>query len=142
MTVHAILESKGNKVVTVGLDASLSDAVRTLSERRIGAVLVMSEGRLEGILSERDVVRVIGERGAAALDEPVRGVMTRKVMTCGRNETVGKIMERMTTGKFRHLPVVENDKVVGVISIGDVVNSRVREYEAEQEAMLDYIKTA
>jgi CBS domain-containing protein len=68
--------------------------------------------------------------------------MTRKVMTCRRNETVSTIMERMTTGKFRHLPVVENDKVVGIISIGDVVNSRVREYEAEQEAILDYIKTA
>jgi CBS domain-containing protein len=142
MTVHAILESKGNKIVAVSPDESLADAARCLSKRRIGAVLVMKEGRLEGILSERDVVRVIGERGAAALDEPVRSVMTRKVMTCRRNETVSTIMERMTTGKFRHLPVVENDKVVGIISIGDVVNSRVREYEAEQEAILDYIKTA
>ena len=115
---------------------------RFLSERRIGAVLVMNGQRIEGILSERDVVRVLGERGASTLDEPVRNVMTAKVITCREVDTVGAIMEKMTAGKFRHLPVVENDRIVVLISIGDVVKWRVAEFEREQEALRDYIKTA
>jgi CBS domain-containing protein len=142
MTVRAILDTKGHQILSVEPDAKLSAAVKMLSERRIGAVLVMSGGRIEGILSERDIVRVLGERGAAVLDEPVSGVMTRKVVSCREKDTVGSIMERMTTGKFRHLPVVEDDKVVGLISIGDVVKWRVKEFENEQEALRDYIKTA
>lgn len=142
MTVRAILDTKGHQVVSVALDTKVSAAVKILSERRIGAVLVMNGQRIEGILSERDVVRVLGERGAAALDEPARNVMTAKVITCREIDTVGAIMEKMTEGKFRHLPVVENDRVVGLISIGDVVKWRVAEYEAEQEALRDYIKTA
>lgn len=142
MTVRAILDTKGHQVITVSPDSKLSAVVKILSERRIGAVLVMSGQRVEGILSERDVVRVLGERGAGVLDEPVRAVMTAKVITCRQTDTVGAIMEVMTTGKFRHLPVVENDKLVGLISIGDVVKWRVAEYEREQEALHDYIKTA
>jgi CBS domain-containing protein len=87
-------------------------------------------------------VRVLGERGAGVLDEPVSAVMTRKVISCKQTDTVAAIMEMMTTGKFRHLPVVEADRVVGLISIGDIVKWRVGEYEAEQEALRDYIKTA
>jgi len=105
-------------------------------------VLVMSQGRIEGILSERDIVRVLGERGAAVLDKPVSAVMTRKVVSCKQSDTVAAIMEMMTLGKFRHLPVLEEDRVVGLISIGDIVKWRVREYENEQEALRDYIKTA
>ncbi|MBN9580142.1 MAG: CBS domain-containing protein [Afipia sp.] len=142
MTVRAILDGKGHQVITVSPDSKLSAAVKILSERRIGAVLVMSGQRVEGILSERDVVRVLGERGAGVLDEPVRAVMTAKVITCRQTDTVGAIMEVMTTGKFRHLPVVENDRLAGLISIGDVVKWRVAEYEREQEALHDYIKTA
>ena len=142
MTVRAILDSKGHQILSVEPTAKLSAAVKILAERRIGAVLVMSNHRLEGILSERDIVRVLGERGAAVLDEQVDAVMTRKVITCKQSDTVGALMEMMTSGKFRHLPVVENDKVVGLISIGDVVKWRVREYELEQEALRDYIKTA
>ncbi len=142
MTVRAILETKGRQVQTVQPETTLSDAVKTLGARKIGAVLVMSKGQIEGILSERDIVRVLGERGAAVLDEPVSAVMTRKVVSCRPNDTVAAIMEMMTTGKFRHLPVVENDRVVGLISIGDVVKWRVREYESEQEALREYIKTA
>src|SRR6202022_2896539 len=115
---------------------------RILSERRIGAVLVMQKGRIEGILSERDVVRVLGERGAAVLDEPVSSVMTRKVVSCRQSDTIAGIMEMMTLGKFRHLPVVEDGKVVGLISIGDIVKRRVQEFEMEQEARREYIKTA
>ncbi len=142
MTVRAVLGSKGHQVISVSPDAKLSAAVKILAERRIGAVMVMSGQKIEGILSERDVVRVLGERGAAVLEEPVRSVMTPKVITCHESDTVGAIMEIMTSGKFRHLPVVENDRIVGLISIGDVVKWRVAEYEREQEALQDYIKTA
>ena len=142
MTVRAILDSKGHHIVSVEPDAKLSAAVKLLSERKIGAVLAMNQGRLEGILSERDIVRVLGERGAAVLDEPVSAVMTRKVISCKQSDTVAAIMEMMTSGKFRHLPVLEGERVVGLISIGDIVKWRVREYENEQEALRDYIKTA
>ena len=140
MTVRAILDSKGHDVVSIDPDIKLSEAVRMLSERRIGAVLVMKNERIEGILSERDIVRVLGERGAIVLDQPVREVMTRKVVS--EADTVAAIMERMTSGKFRHLPVIESKHVVGLISIGDVVKWRVMEFEREQEALRDYIKTA
>jgi CBS domain-containing protein len=142
MTVRAILDTKGHQIESVEPDAKLSAAIKTLAERKIGAVLVISQGRIEGILSERDIVRVIGERGAAALDEPVSAVMTRKVVSCKQADTVAAIMEMMTSGKFRHLPVVEDGQVVGLISIGDIVKWRVGEYEAEQEALREYIKTA
>jgi CBS domain-containing protein len=142
MTVRAILDSKGHDILSVEPGAKLSAAIKILAERRIGAVLVMENQRIEGILSERDIVRVLGERGAAVLDEPVGAVMTRKVITCRQADTVAAIMEMMTSGKFRHLPVVEGDKVVGLISIGDIVKWRVKEYESEQEALRDYIKTA
>ena len=142
MTVRAILDTKGHNVQSVEPDAKLSAAVKILGERKIGAVLVMSNGRIEGILSERDIVRVLGERGAAVLDEPVSAVMTRKVVSCKQSDTVAAIREMMTLGKFRHLPVLEEDRVVGLISIGDIVKWRVREYENEQEALRDYIKTA
>jgi CBS domain-containing protein len=142
MTVRAILDTKGHNVQSVEPQAKLFAAVKMLGERKIGAVLVMSKGHIEGILSERDIVRVLGERGAGVIDEPVSAVMTRKVVSCTQSDTVAAIMEMMTLGKFRHLPVLEGDKVVGLISIGDVVKWRVREYEHEQEALRDYIKTA
>jgi CBS domain-containing protein len=142
MTVRAILDSKGHHVVSIEPDTKLSDAIKILADRRIGAVLVIKDQRIEGILSERDIVRVLGARGAAVLDEPVREVMTRKVIGCREKDTVAEIMERMTSGKFRHLPVLEGERLVGLISIGDVVKWRVMEFEREQEALQDYIKTA
>ena len=143
MTVRSVLSHKGRDVVTIAPTATLSEAVKLLSERRIGAVIVTgADNRVAGILSERDIVRVLGERGARVLDEPVSNVMTRKVVSCRQADTVSGIMEMMTLGKFRHLPVVEDGKVVGLISIGDIVKRRVHEYEAEQEALRDYIKTA
>jgi CBS domain-containing protein len=142
MTVRSILDSKGHQVLNVEPDAKLAAAVKILGEKKIGAVLVMSQGRIEGILSERDIVRVLSERGAHVLEEPVSGVMTRKVVSCRQSDTVAGIMEMMTLGKFRHLPVVEDGKVVGLISIGDIVKRRVQEYETEQEALQNYIKTA
>ena len=142
MTVRAILDTKGHQVEGVQPGAKVSAAVKILGDKRIGAVLVTNLGRIEGILSERDIVRVLSERGAEALDEPISNVMTRKVVSCKQSDTVGAIMEMMTLGKFRHLPVVEDGKVVGLISIGDVVKWRVQEYEREQEALREYIKTA
>ncbi len=142
MTVRAILDTKGHQIVSIPPEERLSVAVKVLGEHKIGAVLVMSKGQIEGILSERDIVRVLGERGAAVLDEPVSEVMTRRVVSCRQNETVAALMEKMTLGKFRHLPVVEGDRVVGLISIGDIVKWRVQEYENEQEALRTYIKTA
>src|SRR4029077_15630086 len=106
MTVRAVLESKGHNIVTVEPTATVRAAVKLLSERRIGAVLVMAGTQIAGILSERDIVRVLGERGAAILDEKVEDVMTRKVITFRPADTVAAIMEKMTQGKFRHLPVV------------------------------------
>jgi len=142
MTVRSILNSKGHHIESIEPEAKLSAAIKILSERKIGAVLAMSHGRIEGILSERDIVRVLGERGARVLDDPVSAVMTRKVVSCRPADTVAGIMEVMTLGKFRHLPVIEEGMVVGLISIGDIVKWRVREFESEQEALRDYIKTA
>jgi len=143
MTVKAILSRKGRDVSTITPTASLSEAVRLLAQRRIGAVVVTGpDNRVAGILSERDIVRAISDRGPAALDENVAAVMTRKVSTCAESETVAVLMEKMTAGKFRHLPVVEQGRLVGIISIGDVVKLRVEEIESETEALREYIATA
>lgn len=143
MTVRAILSRKGRDVVTISPTANLSDAVKLLAERRIGAVIVTGpDNRVAGILSERDIVRVLGARGPAALDENVAAVMTRKVTTCAEADTIAGLMERMTAGKFRHLPVVDQGRLTGVISIGDVVKSRLEEIEGETNALREYIATA
>ena len=143
MTVKAILSHKGGNVVTIAPTATLSAAVKLLAERRIGAIVVTGpENRVAGILSERDIVRTLADRGPAALDENVAAVMTRKVMTCTEADTIASLMERMTEGKFRHLPVVEQGRLVGVISIGDVVKFRVEEIEGESNALREYIATA
>jgi CBS domain-containing protein len=143
MTVKAILSTKGTDVVTIEPTATLETAVALLFERRIGAIVVLGPGRrIIGILSERDIVRALAEQGAAALKEPLALVMTRRVSTCTEGETVSAIMERMTAGKFRHIPVVQQDELVGIISIGDVVKHRLGEMEREQNALRDYIQTA
>jgi CBS domain-containing protein len=142
MTVRSILDTKGHDVEWVAPEAKLSEAVKHLAQRKIGAVLVMTGTRIEGILSERDIVRVLGEQGASALEQSVSDVMTRRVVSCRPSDTVASIMEMMTLGKFRHLPVIEGGVVVGLISIGDVVKWRVQEYESEREALTQYIKTA
>ena len=143
MTVSIILANKGREVVSIEPNASLAEAVRLLGEKRIGAALILgADRRIAGIISERDIVRVLAERGAAVLDEPVSRTMTRKVESCNENETVAQIMERMTQGKFRHMPVVDQGQVVGVVSIGDIVKHRLHEMERESTAMRDYIMTA
>jgi len=143
MTVSIILADKGRETVTIEPSASLAEAVRVLAGKRIGAALILgADRRIAGIISERDIVRALAERGASVLDEPVSGTMTRKVETCTEGETVSSIMERMTTGKFRHMPVVDQGQVVGIISIGDVVRYRLHQMERESVAMHDYIMTA
>ena len=142
MTVSTILAGKGREVISVEPSASLADAVRLLASKRIGAALILgADRRIAGIISERDIVRVLA-RGPSALDEPVSRTMTRKVETCNATETVSSIMERMTAGKFRHVPVVDRGRVVGIVSIGDIVKHRLHEMERESEAMRDYIATA
>jgi CBS domain-containing protein len=143
MTVKAILSAKGSDVFSIEPTATLDTAIKTLAAHRIGALLVFGpDRRVIGILSERDVVRALAEQGADVLSKPLSQVMTRKVVTSGQTETVGTIMERMTTGKFRHVPVIEQDQVVGIISIGDVVKHRLHEMEREAAALRDYIQTA
>src|SRR5258708_34861599 len=102
MTVRAILDSKGHHILSVEPEAKLSAAVKLLGERKIGAALVMSKGRIEGILSERDIARVLSERGASVLDEPVSEALTGKVISCRQNDTVAATMEMRTMSKFRH----------------------------------------
>jgi CBS domain-containing protein len=143
MTVKTILAAKGGDIVTIEPGADLATAAKLLSKHRIGAVLIQGAGgRIAGILSERDIVRVLSEQGAAALALQVGQVMTRNVATCGEDESIASIMEKMTAGKFRHMPVVSKGQLVGVVSIGDVVKQRVGEIESESEAMRDYIRTA
>ena len=143
MTVSVILAHKGRDVVTIDPAESLAQAIRLLTEKRIGAAIVLgADRRIAGIISERDIVRALAARGAAVLDEPISGTMTRKVVTCNENETVASIMERITAGKFRHVPVVDQGRLVGLVSIGDIVKHRVYEMERESVAMRDYIMTA
>jgi CBS domain-containing protein len=143
MNVKSILAAKGGDIISIEPTADLAAAAKLLSAHRIGAVIIRGAGgRIAGILSERDIVRALAEHGPNALTLPVGQVMTRNVATCGEDDTVASIMERMTAGKFRHMPVVERDSLVGLISIGDVVKQRVEEVEQESEAMRDYIRTA
>jgi CBS domain-containing protein len=143
MTVKAILSRKGGDVVTIAPTANLTAAVQILAQRRIGAIIVTGpDNRVAGILSERDIVRMLAERGPAALEENVGTVMTRKVTTCTEADTIAFIMERMTEGKFRHLPVVDQGRLVGVISIGDVVKYRMEEVVHDADALREYIATA
>src|SRR5207237_3827981 len=121
-TVKAILSSKGRNVVTTEPAATLEDAIAILASHKIGALVVLGpQQRLIGVLSERDIVRALADQGAAVLKKPLAQVMTRNVSTCTEGDKVGAVMEQMTNGKFRHVPVLDGDRLVGIISIGDVV---------------------
>lgn len=143
MTVATILAAKGRDVFTVQPNQTLQEAARILAERRIGAVLIADGGdRLKGILSERDIVRAVALRGAAALDDPIESHMTRNVVTCTEANLVSEVMEEMTKGRFRHLPVIRDGRLSGMVSIGDVVKHRIAEAEAESRSLRDYIQMA
>jgi CBS domain-containing protein len=143
MTVKAILAQKGTEVTTIEPNATLAAAVLLLSKHRIGALVVTgADQRIVGIVSERDIVRTLAENGSQALERPVAEIMTRKVVTCTERDTVAELMERMTAGKFRHVPVVDQGRIAGIVSIGDVVRLRVEEMERDATALQEYIRSA
>lgn len=143
MTVKTILDLKGRGVVTIAPERTLAEAARLLSENRIGAVVLTDAANtVHGILSERDIVRAIAAEGAAALDKPISAFMTARVRVCREHHTVNEVMRLMTEGRFRHLPVEEGGKLVGLVSIGDVVKRRIEEAEREAEEIRTYIATA
>ena len=143
MYVSDLLKVKGRDVVTVAPGHSLAEVAAVLAKARIGAVLVVENSRIAGILSERDIVRRLASEGGGALDLRAQDAMTKDVVTCALSETVETVMQRMSEGKFRHLPVTDEDGgMIGVISIGDVVRARVEAYETEAQAMRDYVSAA
>jgi CBS domain-containing protein len=142
MTVEGILAAKGTNVVTIAPEQTLADAAHLLTERGIGAVIVTRGGGVLGIISERDIVRAMAAKGAAGLSEQVERHMTRDVVTCTRQAPINELMEIMTSKKFRHVPVIEQGQLAGIVSIGDIVKQRVAEIEAEQQALREYIATA
>ncbi|MGV7033383.1 CBS domain-containing protein [Methylobacterium symbioticum] len=143
MTVARILAEKGSSVITVSPDRTLDEAIHLLADKSIGAVVVTNaDGTVAGIISERDIMRVLARHGGASFDERVSAHMTTKVVTCTRTATIEDVMETMTNGRFRHIPVCEEGKLVGMISIGDVVKRRIATVEAEHQAMRDYITMA
>lgn len=143
MTVARILDEKGREVVTTQPHRTLKEVIALLAAKGIGAVVVADASlAVLGILSERDVVRVLAQSGAAALDDPVSRHMTPKVVTATRNDTIDHVMAAMTEGRFRHLPVVEDGRLIGIISIGDVVKRHVNALDTERQALREYIATA
>jgi len=141
--VASILAAKGRDVLTTTPTRSVADAVAVLARRRIGALVVVDEGdRIVGIVSERDIVRLIATRDLDALEQPVSAIMTKSVMTCSEGETIDSVMARMTRGRFRHLPVVGEGRLRGIVSIGDVVKARIEQVEHEADEMRSYIATA
>jgi CBS domain-containing protein len=142
MTVKSILEQKGHDVFTLGPNEKLTAAIKILAEHRIGALVVTNGDRkIVGILSERDIVRIIAREGAAALEQTVRAAMTPKVNICNENHTVNEVMEIMTKGRFRHLPVEKAGLLDGIVSIGDVVKRRIEDVEREAAEIRAYIAT-
>ncbi|HET8613802.1 MAG TPA: CBS domain-containing protein [Sphingomonas sp.] len=139
MTIAAILRNKGDEVVTVTADQPLGDVVRLLAERRIGAVPVMDGGAVAGIFSERDVIYRLAEEGPAALERKVGEVATRPALTVDKDTPILSALALMTKRRIRHLPVVEGERLIGLVSIGDLVKLRIERVEAEAEAMRHYI---
>lgn len=142
MLVSHILKLKPvSGVVTIPPGATLAEAVALLSARRIGAAVVSGDGRqAEGILSERDIVRELARHGASCLERLVGDAMTRAPVTCARGDRAVDVLQRMTDGRFRHMPVVEGGVMIGLISIGDVVKARLEELDAERDALEGMIK--
>jgi CBS domain-containing protein len=143
VTVASILAAKGRDVITTAPHRTLTETAELLIARNVGAVVVLNEhGRVVGIISERDIVRAVGAKGAAALSEPVSKHMSALVVTAHENDQIHAAMEKMTAERHRHLPVMEGEKLVGIVSIGDVVKHRLEQIEGEHRAMREYIATA
>lgn len=140
MLVKEILKGKGDQVFTVSPDVTIQEAARMLHDRKVGALVVMDgEDRVAGILSERDLVRTMAELGPDALVRSVRSCMTADVIYARPTETVDALLERMTDRRIRHLPVCENERLLGVLSIGDLVKVKIQETQAEAEGLKAYI---
>ncbi len=140
MKVESILEAKGRDILTIPSDAKVAEAARMLKEHRIGALVVSDDGSTAaGILSERDIVHAMVDHGAAVQDLPVSDLMTREVITCAPDDAIVDLMTQMTERRIRHLPVVEDGVLCGMVSIGDVVKNRIAEVETEASAMREFI---
>jgi CBS domain-containing protein len=139
MLVSDILKYKGREVVTISPEDTLEAVVDLLTERRIGAAVVVDGSDIVGIVSERDIMRAAAEHGTGALACKARDAMTREVSSCGEGDRIEEIMAHMTEGRFRHMPVLRDRQLVGIVSIGDVVKARLEELEREAEAMREYI---
>ena len=142
MNVARILKDKGRAIVTAPPHTSISEIVAILTAKKIGALVVCDEDhRVKGIISERDIVRILAADGSAVLDAPVSQYMTKDVITCTEHDTITWLMEEMTTHRFRHMPVVEGGSLTGIVSIGDVVKLRLAECELDAASMREYIAT-
>ncbi len=142
MNISQILKAKGRAVATTRPDSTLSEVIGKLAQKKIGAIVIVGDnGEVVGILSERDVIRRLAEHGAAALKEPISESMTSSVISCQETSTLEEMMELMTQGRFRHVPVIEDGALVGIVSIGDIVKHHVAEVEMEVTAMRDYFAT-
>ena len=142
MNVAAILKTKGREVFTTAPDTTLLDSTKLLGIHRIGCIVITApDGKVIGIVSERDIVREISRAGSKVLKEAVEVCMTKTVVTCRESDTIDRIMAEMTAHRFRHMPVVERGRLIGLVSIGDVVRMRIAEAEMEAAAMREYIAT-
>jgi len=144
MKVRQISERKAiNDVASTTANVTLADVASKLGALKIGCLVVLdADGGLSGILSERDIVRAVGEQGGGCLDQPASSVMTREVMTCTPEDSAASILERMSEGRFRHMPVMENGRVVALVSIGDMVKAKIEDLEKDNEAMETMIRSA
>ena len=143
MTVAVILKHKGSQVETLRPGTTLQQTVGMLAAKRIGAAVVVGgQGEVAGVVSERDIVNALAQHGSAAMSMPIDNFMTREVVTCKMTDTANDLMEMMTRGRFRHVPVVEGGKLVGIVSIGDVVKRRIEDSDLERHAMREYITQA
>lgn len=142
MTIALILDRKGREIVSIAAGASVREAIALLAERKIGAMPVMEDGEVAGILSERDVIYCLARDGAAVLDWPVTKIMTAPAITIDRSVSALAALSQMTRRRIRHLPVVEEGRLIGLVSIGDLVAYRIARIEEEAEAMRAYIQSA
>ncbi len=143
MNVEAILRNKGRSVVTIGAEATVGQAVELMRRKGIGAIVVSEDGvAVQGILSERDVVHALAERGARLLELSVAELMTRQVRTCKPGDGIAELMAEMTGRRIRHLPVLQDGRLAGIVSIGDVVKNRLDEVESEASSLRQFIASA
>lgn len=143
MNVETILRNKGNRVATIRSEATVADAVDMLNREHIGALVVSEDGAgVDGILSERDIVMALGDHGGDLMSRPITAIMTRNVITCEPSDSVGELMAEMTNRRIRHFPVVSGGRLCGIVSIGDLVKSRLDEVEFEANSMRSFIAGA